>query len=716
MTIPNIPLITTTVPTPPNRSSDSSQAFADKADATVAAWPGLVASMNTTAAGMNVAAAAMDAVAGAAQGSATAAATSEANALGSRTAAQTSATNAATSETNAASSAAAAAASAGVAAGFTATSATSLAIGLGAKSLTLAQTGRAFVVGDFVVVASTATPANFMTGQVTAFTSASGAMSVNVTGIGGSGTLASWNVSLSGQPAAPVTSGTLTGVLNLAASQLIASAATTNIAAATSNNVTITGTTTITALGTAAEGATRNILFAGSLTLIHNATSLILPGGADIVTVAGDTAEAQSLGSGAWRIVRYTRANGLPVVSGAIGDVVYTQAATRGVGWLKADGSVITKASYPDFAALNGIPINKVTDVTSTVTVAALTNGDAVSSVIKAGSLWIANVTGGRFYTSPDLVTWTLRATLGANYVASAMAYDGVNVMLCNYQGYVARSTDGGLTWSALAQKSPMSSYYNTGWGSAANLLVSSPGVILAISKVGSYNEETGPQYAVYINKTVDGGNTWTDTYICYGEQSLAWASMSAFWTGSKFVVFAGYGSSSWVFLSATGGTSTWTVRTVSTSQSLRSSGYASGRLFVALNNGTFYSEDDGLTWLSIVGSTPPAAGVIYQLGNAVVHSNNSSGPVVIDVTAKALTNLTGSFGGLDVTSVNQIDSASGSVFFPSATVGSNVKVAVFKPYTYDLVTQTALPAFNPLVPSSASPGAKSAFPFIRVL
>src|SRR5690606_26122266 len=61
----------------------------------------------------------------------------------------------------------------------------------------------------------------------------------------------------------------------------IASAATVDLGAATGDFVDITGTATITSLGTVSEGIRRTVRFRGTLTLTHNATSLILPGGAD---------------------------------------------------------------------------------------------------------------------------------------------------------------------------------------------------------------------------------------------------------------------------------------------------------------------------------------------------------------------------------------------------------------------------------------------------
>lgn len=93
----------------------------------------------------------------------------------------------------------------------------------------------------------------------------------------------------------------------------IASAGTTDLSTATGNFVDVTGTTTITALGTLAAGAERTVRFTGALTLTYNATSLILPTAANIVTVAGDIARFRSLGSGNWVCVAYQRASGQPL-------------------------------------------------------------------------------------------------------------------------------------------------------------------------------------------------------------------------------------------------------------------------------------------------------------------------------------------------------------------------------------------------------------------
>lgn len=80
-----------------------------------------------------------------------------------------------------------------------ATSTTSTAIGTGSKSFTLNAAGKGYVVGQFVLIASAASPSNYMIGQVTSFTGTT-AITVNVLKTGGSGTLANWTISVTGEP------------------------------------------------------------------------------------------------------------------------------------------------------------------------------------------------------------------------------------------------------------------------------------------------------------------------------------------------------------------------------------------------------------------------------------------------------------------------------------------------------------------------------------
>jgi hypothetical protein len=61
------------------------------------------------------------------------------------------------------------------------------------------QTGKTIVVGMFMIAASTASPANYMIGQVTAYNSGTGSLTLSVaevTQTGGTGTFAAWSISL----------------------------------------------------------------------------------------------------------------------------------------------------------------------------------------------------------------------------------------------------------------------------------------------------------------------------------------------------------------------------------------------------------------------------------------------------------------------------------------------------------------------------------------
>lgn len=124
----------------------------------------------------------------------------------------------------------------------------------------------------------------------------------------------------------------------------IASAATTDLGAVEGLAHDITGTVTITSFGTGREGLLKLIQFDGILTLTHNATSLVLPGGANILTAAGDVAVMFSEGSGNWRCYSYVVAANAPGTP--IGSVIpYTGTAAPG-GWLLCYGQAVSRTTY----------------------------------------------------------------------------------------------------------------------------------------------------------------------------------------------------------------------------------------------------------------------------------------------------------------------------------------------------------------------------------
>lgn len=134
------------------------------------------------------------------------------------------------------------------------------------------------------------------------------------------------------------------------AEQDVASAATTNLAAAstTAFRYRVTGTTGITAF-TLGNNKMALLRFAGILTLTHNATTLILPTGANIVTEADDTALITTDGSGNVRVIGYWRKSGAPLAYGQVEE------------WIGADKFVpaLTNGAQAGIRnlATNGVPL-----------------------------------------------------------------------------------------------------------------------------------------------------------------------------------------------------------------------------------------------------------------------------------------------------------------------------------------------------------------------
>jgi hypothetical protein len=97
------------------------------------------------------------------------------------------------------------------------------------------------------------------------------------------------------------------------ADSTLASAATTNLGSLSTRVITVTGTTTITSFGSSATTANPIFLikFTGALKITYNATSMILPGAADVTTANGDSAIMEYLGSGNWQMLIYMSAAAL---------------------------------------------------------------------------------------------------------------------------------------------------------------------------------------------------------------------------------------------------------------------------------------------------------------------------------------------------------------------------------------------------------------------
>ncbi|MCZ2397822.1 MAG: hypothetical protein LC100_14930, partial [Chitinophagales bacterium] len=94
---------------------------------------------------------------------------------------------------------------------YSATSTTSLTIGTGTKNLTV-ETGKGFTAGQVIIVAETATPSNYMVGQVTSYSTSTGALTLNAQTAAGTGTYTNWSISVTAVATGGVPVGTIASV------------------------------------------------------------------------------------------------------------------------------------------------------------------------------------------------------------------------------------------------------------------------------------------------------------------------------------------------------------------------------------------------------------------------------------------------------------------------------------------------------------------------
>lgn len=228
------------------------------------------------------------------------------NAIAAASSASTATTQAGNASTSA-SAAATSAASALTAPGTSATSTTSLTIGTGSKSLTI-QTGKAYSVGQFVIIARTSGPTNYMSGQITSYNSGTGALDVSVTTTGGGGTYTDWTVSI-GVTSLLAGQNTWTGGQNFARATVASAATTADIWSAAGNEIDFTGTATMTNFPAAPQaGASRVLHCAGACVFTHN-SNIFVPGSANYTASAGDIVTVHAITTTTFRL-EITRVDG----------------------------------------------------------------------------------------------------------------------------------------------------------------------------------------------------------------------------------------------------------------------------------------------------------------------------------------------------------------------------------------------------------------------
>jgi microcystin-dependent protein len=128
----------------------------------------------------------------------------------------------------------------------------------------------------------------------------------------------------------------------------------TDLGLAASHAALIGGSASISSFGSSASivSPVYRVRFAGSSTLVHGA-ALLIPGQGNLLTQAGDAGTAVYLGAGKWQLTDFTRAAAAPLPAGMVAPFA---AAACPAGWLTADGSAVSRATYAGlFAVLGGM-------------------------------------------------------------------------------------------------------------------------------------------------------------------------------------------------------------------------------------------------------------------------------------------------------------------------------------------------------------------------
>lgn len=196
--------------------------------------------------------------------------------------------------------------------------------------------------------------------------------------------------------------GNFPGAMNEVQGADIASASTINLTTATGNVVDVTGTTTITAI-TLVQGAERWVRFTGALTLTNGA-SLVLLGGANITTAAGDFACFRGYGSSVVRMTAWCPAGSLPGLLGKTGT------------WTAAQGGSITTDNDGSFdlSVTNDFFCTPTGSVTLTFTNHRAQKGDIL---FVNGSNYAVTAAATTKINSADLTTLSTTGTYRISYM-----------------------------------------------------------------------------------------------------------------------------------------------------------------------------------------------------------------------------------------------------------------------------------------------------------
>lgn len=191
---------------------------------------------------------------------------------------------------------------------------------------------------------------------------------------------------------------------------------TTDLGAYPNTVLTVTGAGPVYSFGESSPAGTIKVLsFSGATNIVENATSMILPGAADLNTVAGDMAIAVALGSGNWQVLYFNSA-ALIVAQGGTGRTSLTDhAVLLGSGTSPVDFAAPGTSGYPllSTGAASDPAFGQLNVATAVTGVLPVANGGTGRSTITAYNLLLGNGTSAPTLLPPGTAGQPL-VTLGA--------------------------------------------------------------------------------------------------------------------------------------------------------------------------------------------------------------------------------------------------------------------------------------------------------------
>jgi hypothetical protein len=256
----------------------------------------------------------------------------------------------------------------------------------------------------------------------------------------------------------------------------------------------IAGTNTIGSFGTTYAGA-KFVRFSGALTITHSA-SLVLPGAADITTVAGDTCVATPIGAPAvgWRISDYRRMakplvedDALRLAAAAATYLTQANAAATYLTPAAASSSFAVKGANTDITSLASPALGAATATTQGGT----SNGTLVATtgMVQAALMQSGKVLKVQCYTDAGSTT---TAGSPANMNVSSFGYTPVSI-----NSTLIISVTGNMTFPALGTGAGSMATCIGSWNGSAWVPGSTAALVLGEEFGTTYTEHTVSPFAI---------------------------------------------------------------------------------------------------------------------------------------------------------------------------------------------------------------------------